>query len=244
MRRDWLRCICERYNIVFRTLTLAAAVTMSAGSLSAATMQVVYSGTVSGSNDSTDYFGTGGSSLDGLSYVATFVYSTTRGSDLASSPDYQQLFGNASGAPSPILSATLSINGVDFLLQGQSSGYEYRAIDPTYSVGQSYAYDYSDDAVAYDYRYVYDMTYDNPGVVPVDVTSPYSSTNALGGTGYFSFYRYEYGSGLAYNISGILSANSVVATDITATNVPLPAAGILLVGAVGGLSLVRRRKSA
>lgn len=230
---------------MIRTLTLAATLAVAATSLSAATIQVVYSGTVSGSFDQTDFFGTGGTSLDGMSYTATFVYRTDLGSDHYTSSNVEYITGSGGSAPSPIVSAKLTINGIDFILAGQGSGFEYRISDSGYSFGQTYAYDLVNSGGVYDYRYMFDSTQDAPGVIPLDVTSGYSSTNPSLANGYFTFQRTENNGALTvYNVSGTLNALRVEASAVAPAPVPLPASGLLLFAALGGVASMRRRKAA
>jgi hypothetical protein len=76
-------------------------------------MLATYSGEVgAGSTDATDFFKLGGA-LDGADFTAKFFYDTTLG-DLTQFPWYDSLVGGPffGGATSPILAASLTINGV------------------------------------------------------------------------------------------------------------------------------------
>jgi hypothetical protein len=96
-----------------RLLSFAAAcaVLLQGAPSLAATMQAEFRGTVVQGFDDNGFFG-GGASLDGLDFTALYLFDPTQGV-LTVTPDSVDLLGGVEFgvAPSPILSASLTING-------------------------------------------------------------------------------------------------------------------------------------
>jgi hypothetical protein len=110
-----------------------------AGQASAAIMQAVYQGSITDptSIDTTGVFGAAGANLVGQAFTATYRYDTTLG-DYIPFGDGGVLgfwryggtplpaFGNPPGPTSPMLDASLLINGVTVTLGGSYAGLDYR----------------------------------------------------------------------------------------------------------------------
>jgi hypothetical protein len=205
-------------------------------------MKAVFTGTVSNSSDQTNVFGTGGSNLNGLAYSMTFFYDPSMvGVGRSTTGSYDQAYGGTlygSGLLDPVSSALLTINGHAETVLGSYFG-------SVYNYGNYYAarqvLDYSDNGINYIYREFYNEVYDFSNGLPIDLETPFS-VNILNGGGQFYFYNYDYALGQYTTASvGSLTPESLTVTRVSA--VPLPAALPLFVAGLGGLALMRRRKS-
>jgi hypothetical protein len=192
-----------------------------------ALMQATFSGMVVSGNDPHNVFG-GSLLLDGEAFIASFKYNTAIGRH--TSPIIDQIFGGLSlGSQSPIISASITINGIsyDFLGWGYGeasvnndsghSSISLSAQDPAYGAGISLT----------EYR--------NDSSLPVVLTTPFTATSSgllppgVTAQGFVSF-----GSG-----SATLGINSVKV--ISLSPVPLPAGLPLLISCIMALGLAARR---
>ena len=181
-----------------KTAFLAAAFTVLAGTASATTMQAVYTGTVTSSHDYTDSFGSGNvTGLDGLDYSLVFLYDTPAGAE-SSGWDYtQQVGGSDYGWPDPVISATLTINGMSLSSSGDSQSYEIRRDNGSTTRVQDFAFEQFVHGMTSRYAYLFDQIYGVPGSVPLDLSQPFSQTSTdCSFCGYFYFIDYDGGTGL------------------------------------------------
>lgn len=89
----------------------------------AAIVTVTYAGSVTTSAGNLGAFGTADANLAGMDYVAVYRFDTNLGA-FADTPEFENLVGGTStplAAPSPLLSATLTINGVTVALRGDNT---------------------------------------------------------------------------------------------------------------------------
>lgn len=99
-----------------RHTALAAGIALAlvaSGSASAAILVATYTGTVKDGFDLTGEFGVAGADLTGLSYVSVYRYDTARGvRTTVPGVSDEVLGGSFYGATSPVLSGSVTINGI------------------------------------------------------------------------------------------------------------------------------------
>ncbi len=192
-----------------------------------AMMQATFSGTVVSGNDAHNVFG-GSLLLDGEAFIASFKYNTAIGRH--TSPVIDQIFGGLSlGSQSPMISASITINGIsyDFLGWGYGqasvanglghSSFSLSAQDPAYGSGITLT----------EYR--------NDTSLPSVLTTPFSVAGAgllLPGSSAQGFVNF--GSG-----SATLGVNNLKVVSLSP--VPLPAGLPSLVSGILVLCLAARR---
>ena len=101
-------------SLLTAPLFISAGVLLSTVGASATIVKAEYTGTVSQGYDGGGLFSSPGSDLAGLSFVADFLYDTERGTWVEQSPTSNRLEGGPgtqSGGESPVLTASLEING-------------------------------------------------------------------------------------------------------------------------------------
>jgi hypothetical protein len=206
-------------------------------------MKAVYTGTVSGSNDVTNTFGAGNTGLDGLTYSLTFFYDpATPGAGRYTAGPSDIAYGGSAyggGLLDPVSSALLTINGHTEAVLGSYQGY---ASNYGNYYAQRQAIDYSDNGSQYVYRDLSAFVNDFSNGLPIDLETPFSSSIFSSSSGAFYLYNYDYAlSQYSTYATGSLTPASLTVTRVSA--VPLPAALPLFVAGLGGLALMRRRKS-
>jgi hypothetical protein len=218
-----------------RRLLLSALVALSAAATRPAfadVYYVTYTGTASGT-DTFGLFGSAGATLNGVAFTSTYTYDPTQfgnaEQDVASS--YIDVIGGSNvGMTSPILSASLTINGDTFNQSPLFYSIDQLADDPRY---------YSVDNIAKSSGSNY--------LVNRDFVT---STVALSFTSVQSFLpssSSSNGGGLSYNGESIaLSDAQITITDgpPAPTDVSEPASLALLAGAVGLLAALRGGRGA
>ncbi len=232
---------------MIRTAFIAAAFVALAGTASAVTMSAEYTGTVVSSYDQTDTFGAGiGSSLDGMAYSLVFLYDTPAGY-LNSGPNFvQQLGSEMLGFENPMISATITINGVSLSVSPTDSS-NYRYDDGYTAYAQDNAGYYFNDMVTIVSQYVSDIFYSVTGFIPPDFSLPFAVAGGLGNGGIFSFQEFDNNTGVFFtNVSGSLIVETLTVTRVgdVLPPVPLPASLPLLLVALGGIAALRRRRTA
>lgn len=227
-----------------RFLTLGVAA-LALGALSAqAAVVVTWTGTVSDGNDTADYFGVGPNAnplgnLQGQSFTAQFTIDPTIGS-VTTAADYLDVRGGTfTGAfASPLISATLTINGV------------------TYSYGSSYFGAYQRDATpGRSVIYTEANQEQAPGVLDILALMEFRADNSIpfGGIGesltqplssafVANFQAFAPG-GASLLFSGHFSPTQVTIEPSTTggPDVPEPSTAVL-VSAAAAFALVLRRR--
>lgn len=238
---------------MLRQLICAAALAVGASGAQAATMQAVYTGTVFSSGNTTGEFGVAAvDGLDGLGYVLTFLYDTDVGTVVTFPTNTSFIGGTDSGTlgPSPIISASLSINGVTRSIAGASQGSISQQQD-SLDIAQHFALDETAyDGIGTDLAYSLFITISGSDfATSSDLTQPFTLTGLTpsAGSGRFQLIRHEDGVNVENATGGLyvetLTVSAYVAPDpdTEVPVVPLPAGLPLLVGGLGALALLRRR---
>lgn len=238
----------------------AAALALAGGSVQAATVKVEIAGTVASVQD--EGGATFGGSVEvGDAFALSFLYDTTIGVPLTSpgsNPGSQVTSlnsGEAYGAPSGI-GATFSIAGQTFSVAGEEQGNVVLATpggistDPTTSFARYASYDANTaGSVTTQLAASFDI-YEALGIIPFNIAQSYSidldAEADVVDFGFFYLIESEAGAGTnsIYTYLG-LGGTSLTATVLTdePAPIPLPASALLLAGALGGLGLVRRRRT-
>jgi hypothetical protein len=230
-------------------ILLAAVTALISTSALADIVTVTYTGTVSGT-DNAGYFGTAGAILNpNTAFTSTYVVDTNlSGSDQFhdSQLDYTQ-GGNTftpSPVPTPVLSATLNINGQSYTTNGSyySVFSEANLTNAGYFRVLSQAY--PGNNITNNNTYIYNDIYNSdPNAPQIDsLTTPFSYTyKAIGSTTNF-------GQFIMGGDNLTLFSNTVSLTDPSgvAGDVPEPSTwAMMILGFVGiGAMTYRRRKSA
>jgi hypothetical protein len=225
----------------FRTLTVAvAAAGLLAAMPAAAVVKIAkYTGTVANGYDTTGVFGAPNTDLTGYSWVATYTYDRSLGFyQFTDGVSYDYSYGGPGYGVvgSPVLSSTITINGVTKSLPGAWAGYVYTGTSPFV---QHYAQDYSDDGITYTSNYNNNYTY--PAGAPASLDQNFGPVAATGSYGYTQWYTYDY-----VTSTQIEAAYANMGSDAVysvGNAVPEPASWALMIagfGMVGG-TLRRRR---
>lgn len=237
---------------MWKEYTVAVALCLGPVTADAATMQTIYTGTVFGSSDMTGIFGLGAnSSLDGLSFTMTTTYDTavgTRFTGVQGTQTIDSLQGGSSvAAADPYLSAVLTINGISRTIGSALYSAMYAADDATNGYSQfsqflnDYVYDPQTGATQ-NLSYFYASIQDVSGAIPVNLDAAYSTGSNSGSGGIFQFYDYDPLLGYTSFTQGSLQIASFSVSAVGIAPVPLPAGAGLLMAALGGLGLLKRRK--
>jgi hypothetical protein len=238
-----------------RTLgAIAATLTFIAPAAEAATVNVTFSGVVESGYDEFGTYGTANADLAGLAYSASFTYDTGLGARNTAPGQYDQVIGGTwAGGTTPVQSMAVTISGVTTVWTAASYGFvssiNYAALygDPLQPLQYQVAgyHDYTDaltgDIIS---LHAFDTVEDTgPGAVLVDIDNPQTTiNNILYPNGHISLTRYDPLTGIySQNVSAVLHANG--AAVVTVAPVPLPAAGGLMIVALGGVAALRRRKA-
>ena len=231
---------------------LAAAMTLAvtAAPAGAATMQAVFTGTVYSGYDQTGVFGAPGGSLANLGYTLRYVYDTSLGTRLsAGAGTVDDLYGGSVyGTATPTVSATLTIGSVTQSVGGSyESRYQlcnigYCAIDQYYTSAADYT---SQPDGGYTYNGFNAIVSDYTDFLPDNLDTPFSvMISALAQQyGYFQFATVDGTTGLRTTFAnGYLSLDRLSVSQVDIAPIPLPASGLLLLGAGAGLAAIRRRR--
>jgi hypothetical protein len=236
---------------MWKEYTVAVALCLGPVTADAATMQTIYTGTVYGSADMTGLFGLGpGSSLDGLSFTMTATYDTsvgTRATYPYGSGTIDTLTGGSNyGAADPYQSAVLTINGISRSIGSALESYMYALDDTSSGYSQFYRqlYDYTYDpqtGATQNFSYFTASIINVVGAIPANLDAAYSTGSNAGSNGYFQFSDSDPLLGFTSLTQGYLQIASFSVSAVGVAPVPLPAGAGLLMAALGGLGLLKRR---
>jgi hypothetical protein len=196
----------------------------------AAPMQAVFEGTVVQGFDDGGYFGSG-VSLDGLDFTAIYVFDPTQGMLTVTSDSVDLLGGVMYGAvPSPILAASLTINGHTAAFSTDQFNGEVR---------------YDAGAGLIKFAAGEDSNIDNElDLYIFDPTTPLSLTQAfqVNGAAPPGFFNYDYCCDASDpHFHGVLQATSLTVIS-TAAAAPEPIAWTMMTAGFFGLGWSLRRK--
>ncbi len=212
-----------------KLVSIAAGVAMLGGvsQASAAIMDVTYTGTVSLGTDILGVFGTAWTSLVGSSWVATYTFDTSLGVS-----DFNGVKGGSKyGNTSPVLSSTITINGVGKAVDGSYDGVDYAHNNGTTSDQRHLAENSSSVQTEYLENFI------QSGSLPASITTPFTYTVDANATAYGS-YRLNGGSEWISAKLATLTVSEHVAA------VPEPSTWAMLLLGFGGIGFMAyRRKS-
>ena len=195
-----------------------------AGTASANTTTVTYQGVITSGSDIEGYFGAAGADLTNDAVVASYTYDTSLGIEATDGASYDELDGGLDfGVTSPILAATLEING---------KSYSYT---PDYYADVSTGYGTFDWTTgAYDVTGVSDTAYallggsssvamQTDALPPLtSLSTPFSSTGF--GLGYFDSNFADDGSSDTFSFQ---------TSSVNVSAAPEPATWVLMFGGLG-----------
>ncbi len=230
--------------IQLRSLAVAAtaAALLSTTPALAAVKIATYSGTLAAGYDFTGVFGTANTDLTGASWVATFTYDKTLGGFQSTD---SSSFDRSNGGSvylngSPIISSTITINGITKVVLGQSDGQVYTASTPrVFHV----AIDFSDNGISgTDNELILDVV---PVSAPASLDQNFGPVAATVNFSLVQFYTYD-----ALSFATLESASADLGTDVTYSvsdpvpdtgAVPEPASWALMIAGFGMVGAAQRR---
>lgn len=223
---------------------LLAGVVTAAGLLAAmpatAAVKIArFTGTVVSGYDETGVFAAPFTDLAGYSWVATYTYDKTLGGYLETDGvSYEYSIGGFNyGFPvSPIISASITINGVTRSVGGTSSARVYTSNLPYVS---HYAQDESNNGLTSVNNYI--QIFNDPIGAPASLDQNFGPVAATNGYGWADWATYDYTTGTYTELaSAYLGTDAVYSVG---NAVPEPASWALMIAGFGlvGTALRRRR---
>jgi hypothetical protein len=231
-------------------IATALATGVVAGPAAAATMQAVFTGTATIVEDRTNIFGGPGQQL----FTLTYVYDTSLGTRTTTASD-DRLENITPGSSNPTISATLQIGGVSRSFTGLQSVYQ-TCSSPSCDPGV-YGWQTSDTFSVSNVVTINQAVInvgDGSDTLPKNLETPFAfdlvNSNIGFTQGQFQFVTQDQDTFdfLEYS-AGTLGPAQVTVTKLGDVDppdpsvVPLPASGILLLGAGAALGALRRRKT-
>jgi hypothetical protein len=240
-----MRVACKQGNQTmnqFRKLAVAVAASGLLAAMPAAAVVKIakYTGTVAYGFDQTGVFAAPGSDLTGYSWVATYTYDKALGGyQFTDGVNYDNSYGGPGYgiAGSPVLSSTITINGVTRSLPGAWAGYAYTG---TYPFVQHYNQDYSDDGITYISNY--NNNYSYVAGTPASLDQNFGPVASAISYGYTQWEAFDYTTSTYTEYA--YASMSTDAVYSVGNAVPEPASWALMItgfGLVG--AAVRRRRT-
>jgi hypothetical protein len=223
-------------------LACAAMALLTASPVAALVRTVTYSGQFASGLDVTGIFLPAGSDLSGHAYAAAFTYDTNLGSIRSATATYDIIYGgDGFGGVSPLIDATLSINGTTRHVSGSSSAV-FRTIEAE-AITSSAIHQVESNGIQYS-GHIAGAGNASTAAASLDsnvAASPFGSTTF--GAGSFQFYVYDLGASqyLERAYGNFASTGTFSVTG----GVPEPASWAMLITGFGltGTALRRRAKS-
>jgi PEP-CTERM motif-containing protein len=226
---------------------LAASVIVGTTPASAAIVDVIYTGTVTSDSDLTGVFGTVGGSNDlvGQTYIAKFVFDTSMGTEVNTSSQHYVSGGVGLGAPSPAISATLTIGSTTISVPTSWDAEIYTHDQTAFGFGEQnhVVIDYVNNAAVYSYRDLQAYVFGSSGTIPFSLDGPFSYTIAAGDSGYLSYSGSVYDYVTAQQIES-LTINGDVSTLTVSSGVPEPSTWTMLMLGFAGVGWMAYRRKA
>lgn len=234
--------------MTFAAATLAAVIGGTAAR--AELVEAVFTGTIYNSSDATGVFGLGSGSnvLDDQEFTLTYVYDTSAGAEMTDT-GLDVIYGGDMWGPSPVVSASLTINGVTLTFDGDTESF-VGVCNADYCNGSDLrdyeAYQYTNDGTTYLESYTYTYFVLPAFTMPFDLTEPlsYTSDEMVEAGGDFFFYGCtptQTDCTTTTDVSGEYTIASVSIRSLAP--VPLPAGAGLLGASLALMGLVARRRA-
>ena len=229
----------------FKVLAVVLALAAQTAGARAAIMEMLYQGTVRNTIDYSGMFGAGigAGVLDGKAFSASFLYDSDTGLTATNATQNDLYGGTAYGAASPFVSGVMTINGISIALQVKQ---RFIATHTSASYGSS-AFVLAEKlgVTGSPVHSFIDITVNAAaGAIPLGFGTPYAATPVTS-TGAFSFFQGNpFASGFLYRADGQITVSSVLVRQYVPAAVPLPATGVMLLGAIAGIAALRRRGQA
>lgn len=220
---------------------VAAGFLISATPAASAVMLATFTGAVQSGTDTTDFFGLGGD-FDDATFTAYFRYDTSLGNATTGPLTDQRTGGPAFGGVSPILAATLRINGVTDVFDTFGNGSANVTINID-SWRQTFLY--TDTAYTLgnvsEWNFLQLFVLDVPA--PLLLTTPYTGFNHTFAAGPSETNR----AGHFRTVDGVRVIDyqlALVTDSVTLAPIPEPATWAMLIGGFFGAGLLIRRRRA
>ncbi len=223
----------------FRLLAAAvAAAGLLAAMPAAAVVKIAkYTGTVAHGYDQTGVFGAPNTDLTGYSWVATYTYDRALGGyQFTDGVSYDNSYGGAGYgiAGSPVLSSTITINGVTKVLPGAWAGYVYTATAPYV---QHFNKDFLDDGITYISNYNDNFSY--IAGAPASLDQNFGPVASASSYGYTQWQTFDYTTGTYTEYA--YARMSTDAVYSVGNAVPEPASWALMIAGFGMVGGAMRR---
>jgi hypothetical protein len=198
---------------------------------SATIVTVVYTGTVYEGYDRTGIFGAAGGDLAGDSYVARYVFDTTQGLHFGPTSSFG---GSYYGALTPVVSASVTINGHFASLNGTWSGVIDAESFGFFANAEEHSINNDIEIGKHSINIIYSLSYTDPVINPFTyLVKKTDLTEAEIG-----FFNYDY---VSQKYAQNASAHATLNTLTVSTGVPEPSTWALLLLGFAGLGFAGHR---
>lgn len=233
----------------FMTVAAATLAAVIGGTAARAELvEAVFTGTIYNSYDGTNTFGLGSGTnvLDDQEFTLTYVYDTSAGAEWTDS-GLDMIYGGDMWGPSPVVTASLTINGVTLTFDGNTESF-VGVCDASYCPGGDWrdyeAYQYTDNGSTYLESYTYTYFVLPAFTMSFDLTAPLEYTSdqmADAGGDFYYFGCTGVSCTPTTDVYGFYTVSSVSIRSLAP--VPLPAGAGLLGASLALMGLVARRRA-